>query len=288
MFAALLAACLIVPAAPHSLPAQALCSSMEECPGQVIDVGVQEELAVAGLNALLGGATAAVSRLVRGEPVWEGLLVGAAGGGAVYLGKRVAVEEFGGAGLLGREIASVGSSMIRNATAGRTAFDELVLPLGPVRLYINDGEVLPRVDLATIAAAGALMVRYDARLDAAASLSAGALVLRGNSPTPGLSSAGAILTWSDLPSHEGPRLLAHERIHILQYDQAFLSWAEPAERWLAPRAPVPDGLLRYIDVGGLALGLRTGLNIAVDYGHRPWEREAYLMSQITHPVPTDL
>lgn len=277
---------LLAPAAEAT--GQAACSSMEECPGQIMDAGPRQELTVAGVNALLGGATAAAGRLLRGDPapaVWSGFWAGFVGGGAVHVGKRVVVEEFAGAGFLGREIASVGSSVIRNAAAGRSPLSELVLPVGPVRVYVSGDGVVPRLDLATVATAGAFMAAYGARLDAGASLSAGALVLRGDAPMPGLSSAGAILTWRELPASEGPRLMAHERVHVLQYDQAFLSWTEPAERWLAPHAPLPRSLLRHIDTGGLALGMRLGLNLTFDYGHRPWEQEAYLMSQITHPVP---
>jgi hypothetical protein len=269
-----------------SVSAQTMCSSPEDCPARIMDGGFQQELTAAGINALLGGATVAVTRMIRGESAWGGFLTGLAGGGAVYLGKRVAVEEFGGAGFLGREIASVGGSVIRNASAGRTPFDEVVLPLGPARLYVSGAGIVPRLDLATVAVTGAFMVTHDARLDFAESLSSGAVILRGNAPTPGLSAAGVILTWPDLPQSEGPRLMAHERVHIVQYDQAFLSWAEPAERWILGSAS--SGILEHIDLGGLALGVRTGLDLTFDYASRPWEQEAYLLSQLVHPAPAHL
>lgn len=95
-----------------------------------------QELVTAGINALLGGATAAGMRLIRGESAsesWSAFWTGTLGGGVTYAGKRVAVERFGGAGFLGRELATVGGSMVRNASAGRGVLEELVLPVGPVR-----------------------------------------------------------------------------------------------------------------------------------------------------------
>ena len=265
---------------------QVSCGSMEECPGLVLaEAGLRQELATAGANALLGGATAALHRAIEGESIWEALWQGAVGGGLAYAGKRVAIEDFYGAGLLGREVTSVGGSMIRNASAGRDLLEELVLPVGPLRLYISGQRgVVPRVDLSTLVASGAFMATYDARLDLVASLSAGALIYRGSSPMPGLTSAGATVVWSELPAAEGPRLMAHERIHILQYDQMFLSWGEELERWAVRKAPGFAGVLDHVDLGVTALGLRTGLSLALDYHARPWEAEAYFLAQRAYPV----
>ena len=266
---------------------------MDECPGLVLDdVGLQQELTTAGLNALLGGATAAAFRVVRGEPAGAALDAfwqGAVGGGFVYAGKRLTVERFDGAGLLGRELASVGGSMIRNVSAGQALLDELVLPIGPVRLYVSkDRGVVPKVDLSTLVVSGAFMATYGARLDLATSLSAGSLVFRGSSPMPGLSAAGVTMLWSDLPASEGPRLMAHERVHTVQYDQMFLMWGERLERWATK--PISrsrlSGLFDGVDLGLSALGLGAGLTLALDYHSRPWEQEAYLLAQRVYPVPS--
>jgi hypothetical protein len=265
---------------------QGTCSSMEECPGLVVrNAGAQRELATAGANALLGGATAALMRVVRGEPPWGAFWRGAIGGGMAYAGKRVAVEEFYGAGLVGREVASVGGSMVRNASLGRGLLEELVLPVGPVRLYVSgDGGVVPRVDLSTLIVSTAFMATYSARLDLRESVSAGALIFRGESPMPGLTSAGATVAWSDMPAAEGPRLLAHERVHILQYDQMFLTWGEQLERWAVRRTPLSEAVLNHVDLGLTAVGLRSGLALALDYHARPWESEAYFLAQRVYPV----
>lgn len=268
--------------------AQASCVTLSCEAPPPFRTGIREELSTAGINALLGGVTAAVTRLVQGEPVGASFWKGALGGGVVYAGKRVAVEGFDGAGLVGREVASVGGSMVRNAAAGRGTLEELVLPVGPVRLYVSRTHgVVPRLDVGTVIASGAFMVAYDARLDLAESLSAGALVFRGGAPTPGLTSAGAVTIWrdADMPASEGPRLLAHERVHVLQYDQAFLSWGEGIERWLVERSAPRSGLLDHLDFGALSMGLRGSLGFTLPYQDRPWEKEAYFLAQSAHPLP---
>lgn len=273
--------------APAAVAGQVSCASMAQCAPMHFDPGLRQELAVVGANALLGGMTAATARALRGEPFWSSFWTGAVGGGVVYAGKRIAVEDFAGAGLVGREVASVGGSMVRNAASGRAALQELVLPVGPVRLYISRQGVVPRVDVATVVAASAFMLYYDARLDLGQSLSAGALIFRGTGPMPGLSSAGAVMVWDDMPAHEGPRLLAHERVHILQYDQAFLSWGERPENRITDL--VPDrwsgGLFGYLDTGAVVLAGRSALSALLPYAHRPWEAEAYLMAELAHPIP---
>lgn len=268
--------------------AQSSCRSMAECPAILSpDTHMGQELVTAGINALLGGATAAGMRLIRGESAsesWSAFWTGTLGGGVTYAGKRVAVERFGGAGFLGRELASVGGSMVRNASAGRGVLEEIVLPVGPVRLYIGSGPVRARLDLAALVTSGVFIAAYDARLDPEASLSAGALIFRGDTPMPGLSSTGVSVVWADMPASEGPRLMAHERVHILQYDQAFLSWGEALERWSTRQVPAIDGALRHFDLGAAALGIRSGLALALGYHHHPWEREAYFLAQRVFPV----
>jgi hypothetical protein len=276
---------------PLPAAAQWSCEESFECPAaDVSSPSAGRQLQTVGINALLGGVTAAATRIVRGEPVGDAFWNGAIGGGLIYAGKRVAVEDFGGAGLLGRELASVGGSVIRNAAAGRGVLEEVVLPAGPVRFYISRNGVVPRVDVATLVAAGSFVLAHDAKLDLSETISSGALVFRAATPAPGLASAGAVAVWADddMPDGERARLLAHERVHVLQYDQAFLTWDEGIERWLAARSPAGRGFLNHVDLGALSVGLRGGLGLALQYGDRPWEREAYLLSAVAHPVSTTL
>ena len=84
------------------------------------------ELAFLSGNAALGGLTAALIRELRGGSFWEAFLDGALGGAVVY-----------GAGLAGREVAAVGTSIVRNASDGRGTLEQLVLPIGVARLYLQ-------------------------------------------------------------------------------------------------------------------------------------------------------
>lgn len=283
-FAFAVLCCAITAAHATGAAAQTVCGSMAECPAVVMSATTaRQEATVAGVNALLGGATAAIYRLAHGESPWGAFWKGALGGGLIYAGKRVTVEPFDGAGLAGREVASVGGSMVRNASAGRGLLDRVVLPLGPVRLYIGEGPVRARLDLATVMASAVFVGRYGARWDPSASLSAGALIFRAKTPTPGLTAAGATALWDHMPASEGPRLMAHERVHILQYDQSFLSWGQPLERWALDRGPA-GAFFRHVDVGGTALAIRSGAALAFDYRSRPWEWEAYFLSQRVYPA----
>jgi hypothetical protein len=76
-----------------------------------------------------------------------------------------------------------------------------------------------------------------------------------------------------LPDHSRSDVLAHERVHVLQYDFALAAWGEPAEAWLL--APLPGGarLDRYLDFG-LPLLPWAAANLVIPHDYRPWEQEA--------------
>ena len=94
------------------------------------------ELAFLSGNAALGGLTAALIQELQGGSFWRAFLEGALGGAVVYGGKRIAVERFYAAGLVGRQVAAVGTSMVHNVSDGRGALERLVLPIGLARLYL--------------------------------------------------------------------------------------------------------------------------------------------------------
>jgi hypothetical protein len=245
------------------------------------------------VNSLLGGVTAGVERRLRGGSFGRAFVAGAAGGALTYAGKRIAVERFGGAGLLGREVAAVGSSVSRNAAEGRAPLERVMLPLGPIRLYLSpldDSPVQARLDAAAVVATAYFATRPGARFDAGESLSAGALVFRAPGSADelgfeGVQAAGAILLRhfaGEAPSGPGravhpERIAAHERVHVIQYDQTFLLWAAPAEAWAMDRARWSRGVHRWVDLGTNA-ALMAGLDAALPYEARPWEREAHHLS----------
>jgi hypothetical protein len=244
----------------------------------------------AAINAALGGLTGFGLRVLRGGSLRQGLesgVAGAAGGALVYAGKRVAVQRWDGAGFVGREIAAVGSSVVWNASAGRGAVDRLVLPMGPGRLYVSldDGfRVTPKLDLSSTVAIA--VASLNGGIDWRRSVSAGAPVFFRSAPygrmeVRGQQAAGVItyrdhLRRSD-PSESSLETLAHEQVHVIQRDQSFLFWSEPAEEALFGSTRAGRALRRHLDVG-IDVGAKFLVKQVIGYELRPWEREAHLLS----------
>jgi hypothetical protein len=244
----------------------------------------------AAINAALGGLTAGGLRVLRGGSLRQGLesgLAGAAGGALVYAGKRVAVQRWDGAGLVGREVAAVGSSVVWNASAGRGMVDRLVLPIGPVRLYLGLDEgfrVTPKLDLSSTVAIA--VASLNGGIDWGRSVSAGAPVFHRTEPYAqaevlGQQAAG-VITYRHPPGRSEPgesslEILAHEQVHVIQRDQAFLFWSGPAEEVLLGSTPAGRALRLHLDVG-LDVVAKLLVKQVVDYEIRPWEREAHLLS----------
>lgn len=251
------------------------------------------DAAALGVNGLLGGLTAGLVQEARGGSFQDGFTRGFAGGIVVYGGKRVAVQQFGGAGLVGRQLSAVGSSVIRNASDGRPSLERLVLPVGPVRLYLSQRHGEPfaraRLDLATVVAAGYAVRAPELEWDPRESLSSGALVFRAENlllrgegdaeiGASGITRAGAIYA-SDIIALDFAEDVQHERVHVIQFDQFFLTGTDHAEDWLLHRLPGGGIAARYVDLN-LSNLVTTGLAEAFkNYYQRPWELEARYLSQ---------
>lgn len=261
---------------------------------------------MAAANVALGGATAAFFQAVRGRPIREALVKGALGGGVTYFGKRVAVSRFDGAGFLGREIAAVGSSVVRAAADHRRALG-LVLPVGVARLYLQGPaprDTLRRwrarikLDLMSTLITAYSVAHPKLRLDAASTLATGAPVFRARddfrpNEWRGWQSGGVVwirgnandprARYETPNAYPEPRaVLAHELVHVLQRDFSAVAWVAPAEGWLLTRVRA-GGIGRYVDLG-LDAPLHALLNHVVVYELRPWEREArWLASARRHP-----
>ncbi len=238
------------------------------------------------VNAVAGGLTAGIARRARGESFWQGFVRGAAGGTVTFAGKRIAAERFMGAGVLGREVAAVGGSMVANASEGRGMFERMVLPVGLVRVHWDRTAEAPlrlKVDLPGTIATGYVLLQPEYTLDWHSTLSAGTPVfLAHNRPEwAGLHAAGVVLLRTPHPQHGNPvqqlrAHLAHEQIHVLQYDFSALAWSKPAERWLLEKVPAGAAIHRHVDLG-MHLIPWALLNGAVPYPYRPWEMEAMLL-----------
>jgi len=244
----------------------------------------------AAINVALGGVTGGVLRVLHGGSLRQGVesaVAGAAGGALVYAGKRVAVRRWDGAGFVGREVAAVGSSVVWNASAGRGVVDRLVLPIGPVRLYVAPGDgfrVTPKLDVSSTVAIA--VASANGELDWGRSLSAGAPVFYRSDPyahvgVTGQHTAGVITYHT--PSGRGVlsegslRTLGHEEVHVIQRDQSFLFWGEPAEAAVLGSNRAGRALRRYLDVG-FDVAASALVKQVLPYELRPWEREAHLLS----------
>ena len=272
----------LLAAMPTRADAQQVCLYSTTCPGPILPERMSREASYAidvGANVLIGGLTGGVAQRWNGGSFWRGFSRGAAGGGRVFAGKQVAAARFTGAGVAGRQVAAIGSSVVSNAAAGRPALSRLVVPLGPVRVYAEPaaGRAHAKVDVAGVAAIAWGATRPGARLDVSSTLSSGAPVFRVSREWGHRAAhmAGVILV--DEQGRQFTKALAHERVHVAQYDFASVAFGEPAESWIASEIPPLRGLYRYLDFGA-ALVLLSGLNMVVPDEAKPGENEAHLLA----------
>lgn len=247
-----------------------------------------QALVLAG-NGVVGGVSAGVTSMLRGEPFWPAFQGGVLGGIVTFAGKRLAVEHFSGAGLAGRQVAAVGSSMTRNAAAGNRIFSELMFPLGPGRLYLRPerADVHFRLDLYSSAVLAHAFIARDVELDVGRSLSSGAFVFwedgaHSDARWLARERAGVVRLNRDrwaLHADRHGEIEAHERVHVVQHDQIHLLIGEPLQRLAADRLPLVGRLTRWVDLG-LEAALWAGANSAIPYEQRPWEREAAALTRV--------
>lgn len=241
------------------------------------------------LNALSGGLTAGLFQTMRGESFTDGFARGALGGAVYYAGLRTSTRRFDGAGLVGRQIAATGTSMVRNASDGVPLLERLFVPLGPLHLYIDhsDGLVMrPKVNVTALTGLLSAVAEPKLKWDAGATLSAGAPVFRVSDRMlvsdgrvlNGFVRAGSIFL-SDIPPEHRARVFAHERAHVLQGDLIFLAWSEPLEGWIMGRVPRGPLMYRYADLGFAVPWLMSAAYDLLDVaqGDRFHEIEAHFL-----------
>jgi hypothetical protein len=236
------------------------------------------EATVLGANALLGGGSALVAALVRRDPPLPAFARGVAGGGLIYAGKRIAVDPRPGTGLIGRQVASVGGSVVGNAVGGRQGLDRVALAFGPVRAYLGRevAGVDWRLDVPALAAA-VWGVATGGEIDIVETQSSGAVVLRGDRE---LALPGTVF-YSPADRERAAYVLAHERVHVLQYDQSYLMWGGPLEGWLARRYPGLRGVLERLEFNLPVLATAAVLGFVVwpEHDRQPWEQEAIYLGR---------
>lgn len=245
------------------------------------------EFAILSGNALLSGMTAGVVQKLRHGSFRQGFMRGLLGGGVIYVGKRLVAERFSGSGFLGREVAGVGTSMVRNAGDGLGLFDRFVLPAGITRVYFDrraPARLHVRLDAVAAAWTAYAIASPELHFDASESFSAGTPVFHTNNKVMsqgdlragGYAQAGVVLL-SDVPAW-GPvfldRALHHELVHVVQEDQIFGTWLRPLQSAELTRVPGGRTLDHWLDLN-LSTQLLDGLsNIVTRHDVRPWELEA--------------
>lgn len=253
--------------------------------------------AVFAANVLLGGAVGGVTQKLRGGSFRDGLARGAFGGALAFAGKRVSIAEWDGAGLAGRQLAALGTGVIRNAAAGRPSLERVMLPLWPLHVYLRPdsaARVRVKLDVLTTVFTALSLAASGTTLEVRESLSSGVVVLREHDAylavpgeetcVPAYTFAGAVMV-SDImvPRTAGNSTVPHERVHVIQYDQFFTLVSDPAEQWLAPRVPGGRALKRYLDFNLLTPLLIVPAVLIDEAERRPWEQEAVALTRTTYP-----
>lgn len=226
------------------------------------------EVAFLGINALVGGLTAGVWQELSDGSFEDGFAGGALGGSVVYVGKRISAESFAGAGFLGRDVAAVGTSVVRNASDGRPLLDSLALPVGPLRLHLSPrtpADVRVEVDLRDLYWITYGVIEDRLHLEAGESLSAGAPVFQADRtllgsndrPVRGGTVGGGVVVLSPLSRGDREVTAAHERVHVLHHDFFYHAWFRPLEDHLARMLPA-DGLVGRVDYDLAHPVLRVG------------------------------
>lgn len=265
------------PAAPLPLPT----APFETSPR------LQGHVTVLAGNALIGALTAGVVRTLNGGSLKDAFVQGALGGAVTYAAKQVAVRDFVGAGLLGREINAVGVSLVRNASDGVPALSRLFVPLGPlpVRATLTLGgglHVQPQLDIAAMGWLAGGLLGSGLTLDVAQSLSSGAPVFQAaerwlmdaEHGVRGYAIARSVFL-GDPARYPGALIsqadvLAHERVHVLQQDFVLTAWGDPLAGAALSRFGAGRALSRYTTVD--ALGWVVGAMAHVTYGAGQTER----------------
>lgn len=217
--------------------------------------GPRHDVASFAGNIAISGVLAGLVRAASGDSFWRAFLKGCAGGAVSFGAKELATSDLPGAGLLGREMNSVGASVVRAATLGGGMLDTLILPLGPVRLYVStrDSGVRARLDVDAVAWATYAMLTPRFSFDLDRSLSAGALVFTSSEPlfysgddADGRVGGGTVF----LDKIHAEEVLPHELVHVAQIDFLKIVVGLPLEDLAVRRlglAQLP--VLSWLDLG---------------------------------------
>jgi len=217
--------------------------------GAALSVGATGpgDLRYLSVNAGLGGLAAGLSRAVRGDFSPGAFLQGALGGAVSYSGKRLGGEAFDGAGFLGRQLAALGSSVVRSAAQGGGVLDTLFVPLGPGWLQVATGSRPSyRLDVEQVVWVVYGFTRPHLDFDLGESLSSGAFVFAGDERLRGEDdhalgrAAPGVISLRRVGDQRDAATIAHERVHIAQLDHLKIVAGRPFEGWLREQWRIPS------------------------------------------------
>lgn len=251
------------------------------------------EFASLSANGLIGALTGGLSQHLGGGSFRDGFVEGALGGSIVYAGKRTAAESFAGAGFLGRSMAAVGASSVRNVSRGDPLFSRLTLPLGPLWVEFDTPtrELSARLDPVALGWMAYGISEPELELDWGATFSNGAPVFKTHNKVlklggdtihvAGVTNAGIVYS-ADVPAY-GPgharRHRAHEQVHVIQEDQLAIMWTDPLGRWAMGRAARLRRLRSRLAVNLSTEILRLLGHAVPEHGDRPWEVESVFFAR---------
>ena len=250
------------------------------------------EFATLSANGVIGGLTAGLVQRFRGGSFADGFAAGLLGGSATYVGKRIAVERFAGAGLIGRSVSAAGASVVRNAGDGDALLSRLTLPVGPVWLEVLPGRgIHARVDAAALGWLVYGLAEPELHIDIGESVSAGAAVFRTRGKllaiggddvhAAGVTNAGVIYL-ANVPAYGESferRSLAHERVHVLQEDALAIQWTDPLASAILEDIRAPAVLGRFVSFNLSTELLRVGGRLIARHEERPWELEPIFLAR---------
>jgi hypothetical protein len=207
-----------------------------------------------GINVLIGGVTAATRAWLEGHDPARAFAYGAIGG-AVHFGAKLIGP---GAALVGPAVGATGTSIVVNAGRGVSPFDELYLPVGPVRLRFTPRA--PRKVRVAFHAHNAVVLagnlaRDGLVMDWARTGSSGTFVLRsdnrhivsGGREVEGLANA-SVIVMSDFAA-DPDQTERHEVVHVHQYWFIDEAVGRPIEEYLRRAIPGARRIPRWLELG---------------------------------------
>lgn len=121
------------------------------------------------------------------------------------------------------------------------------------------------------------MLHDVSQFDLGQSLSSGAVVYRnsGNFALPGTVFYGRTITEADAENEA--YVFAHEKVHVLQYDQGYFTLGSPLEDWIGGRFSFLQGTLNHLELFNIPFVVAVGLageRYWAGNHQQPWEKEA--------------